>query len=337
VNEINEGDDMPRTIQVGTAVSTGGDRADGYLKTAELPDGQPINIPITIIQGTSDGPTLWLHGCVHGNEFCGSYTIHEFMRGLDPQKMRGAVVGLPFLNLTASQRNQRMSPFEGYNIGDLNRCFPGRADGSLTEQIGHAIWTQLRRHATHLVDFHTAYTPDTRWALYADAGGKVSEQGLAMARAFGYAHTLPTPMTNLRGSAMIMAAEAGIPSFIVEAGGIGPAFSMATVKDSAARLRNVARAIGIVDEPVVKQEKLTLFSNFHWCNSRGGGLFRPSVKCGQKIKKGERVGTFYDIWGDIIEIAKAPASGIVLAIHPGPVMPQGETLVHIGLDPRADS
>ena len=38
--------------------------------------------------------------------------------------------------------------------------------------------------------------------------------------------------------------------------------------------------------------------------------------------------------GDPAGEAVSPNPGIVLAIHPGPVMASGETLVHIGLDPR---
>ena len=65
-----------------------------------------------------------------------------------------------------------------------------------------------------------------------------------------------------------------------------------------------------------------------------GGLFRPAVKCGQAIAEGDLVGTFFDVWGDEKGKVAAPASGIVLAIHPGPLMPQGDTLIHIGLNPK---
>lgn len=322
------------TIEVGTAVAAAPGRFDGMLKVAELPDGQPVEIPVTIIRGAKDGPVLWMHGCVHGNEYCGTYTIHEFLRGLDPATLSGAVVALPILNITASQRNQRMSPFEGYNVGDLNRCFPGKADGTFTEQMGHAIYSGLKRYATHLIDFHTALTPDTRWALFADLGGRISEEGLKMALAFGYAHTLPAPNGILKGSAMMAAGDDGIPCFLVEAGGIGPAFTMDTVRDSARRLMNVARALKMLPGKVEDHGPLTLFSNFAWCNAPHGGLFQPAVKCGQPIKKGALVGTYFDTAGDVIGEARAPASGVVLAIHPGPMMPQGDTLIHIGLNPR---
>jgi len=275
-----------------------------------------------------------MHGCVHGNEYCGTFSIHEFLRSLDTTSVKGAVVALPVLNLTAFRAYRRMSPFEGFNNGDLNRCFPGRNDGGFTEQTAQAIYAPLKRYATHLVDFHTAFTADTRWALYADVGGKVSAEGRRMAEAFGYEHTLPTPAGTLGGSAMMTAAADGIPSFIVEAGGVGNAFSRATVEDVAERLRNVARAIGLLDGEITDYGPLTTFSNFHWATAPRGGLFRPTVYCGQRVEKGEVIGIYTDAFGDEDGVAQAPASGVVLAYHPGPIIPQGDVLIHIGLNPK---
>src|SRR5215212_8651615 len=116
---------MGTYIEVGTARSMGPGVVNGHLPLTDLPDGTKLQEPVMIVQGERDGPVLWLHGCVHGNEYCGTFIIHEFLRGLRPQELAGAVVALPALNLSAFQKNQRMSPFEGYHGGDLNRNFPG--------------------------------------------------------------------------------------------------------------------------------------------------------------------------------------------------------------------
>src|SRR5436190_14115055 len=155
-------------IEIGSAISRGAGLTKGFLELAELPDGRPIQIPVMILRGEKPGPTLWLHGCVHGNEYCGTFIIHEVLRGLTPADLKGAVVALPALNITAFEKNQRMSPFEGYNAGDLNRNFPGKADGSVTQQMAHAIYAPLKTYADYFIDFHTAMTPDVRWALYAN-------------------------------------------------------------------------------------------------------------------------------------------------------------------------
>jgi predicted deacylase len=142
--------------------------------------------------------------------------VTGLMRELDTATLAGTVVALPILNITAFRSKIRMSPFEGFAGGDLNRAFPGKADGTLTEQMAHAIYAELKAHATHLVDLHTAMTADVRWALFPAAPGEVGTKSESMARAFGFNSTLPAPMDILGGSAMMVAARDGIPGLIVE-------------------------------------------------------------------------------------------------------------------------
>lgn len=321
-------------LEIGTAVAAVPGIAKGHLKVGDLPTGRPVNIPVLIARGAKEGPTLWLHGCVHGNEYCGTFIIHELFRNLDTDKLAGTVVALPILNITAFRRKQRMSPFEGYSGGDLNRCFPGDPKGPLTQQMAHAIYTQLKKHADYLIDFHTAMTEDVRWALYANAPGEVGRKAEGIARAFGLNSTLPAPMEILAGSAMMTAARDGIPSYIVEMGGKGPAFTPALVKEGAERLANVARHLKMLPGEVTDHGPLTYFSNFAWVHSSRGGLFQRAVRCGDRLEEGTVLGTYYDLIGNKDGEALSPHAGIVLAIHPGPLMSNGETLVHIGLDPR---
>lgn len=323
-----------QTIEVGTARADGPGRFDGALKVAENPDGTAVEIPVIIVRGAKDGPVLWMHACVHGDEYCGTFNVQSFARSLVPSEMSGTVIALPILNITAFRAYHRMSPFEGFNNGDMNRCFPGNPNGGFTEQMAYVIYENLKKHATHLVDFHTAYTRDTRWALYADHGGDVSRVGRQMAEAFGYAHTLPTPAGTLVGSSMMTAGGDGIPAYIIEAGGLGSSFDMEIVADVTERLRNLARSIGILPGEVTDYGPLTTFSNFHWANAPRGGLFRPCVKGGDLVKEGDVVGTYYNLHGDASGDVTAPASGVVLAYHPGPIIPQGDVLVHIGLNPQ---
>jgi uncharacterized protein len=323
-----------KTIEIGTAVTRAPGLAKGFLDVGELPDGRPMQAPVQIVRGETDGPTLWLHGCVHGNEYCGTYIIHHALHGLSPGKLKGTVVALPVLNITAFERNQRMSPFELYGGGDLNRCFPGKADGTVTQQMAHAIYTHLKRHADYLIDFHTAMTTDVRWALFANVPGEVGRKGEGIARAFGYRSTLPAPVDILAGSAMMTAAHDGIPAFLVEAGGKGSAFTDEIVGDGAERLRNVMRHLGMLPGAVTDYGKQWHFSNFAWVHSTKGGLFQRAVKCGDRIEAGGVIGHYFDLHGRPAGAAQAPNAGIVLAIHPGPLMASGETLIHIGLDPR---
>lgn len=325
---------MLKEIVIGTARSASPGLAKGLLKIGEAPDGSVLDIPVIIARGKDDGHVLWLHGCVHGNEYCGTYIIHEFLRGLDPEKLKGTVVALPVLNVSAFRHRQRMSPFEGYNGGDLNRQFPGNALGTLTQYMAHAIYEPLKRYATALVDLHTAMTPDVRWALFPKVGGPVEELSEKIAKAFGFQHTLPAPGNILAGSALMTAAKDGIASFLAECGGKNRAFADATVSDAAQRLNNVLRALGMQDGAVTQYGRLTYFSDFEWVTATDGGFFEQAVHCGDAIAVGDVLGQYYDAWGNRRAQARSPKAGVVLAIHPGPVMSTGETLVHIGLNPH---
>jgi predicted deacylase len=323
-----------KEIKIGTIVAKTAGRKKGSLRVGTLPDGSAMTIPVVVLRGSKPGPVLWLQGCVHGNEYCGTFIIHELLRTLDHRKMKGSVIALPVLNITAFQRQQRTSPFEGYAGADLNRQFPGTQSGTLTQQMAEAIYAPLKRYATHLVDFHTALTSDVRWALFANIEGKTGKASEGLARAFGYRDTLPAPPTILGGSAMMAAAKDGIAAMIVECGGKGPAFTSEAVQDGAERLRNVMRSLKMIDGATKDWGKLNYFSNFHWVHATRGGLFQNTVRCGDRIEAGAIIGQCFDMHGRKAGTIEAPKSGIVLAINPGPIIGCGDTLIHIGLDPR---
>ena len=322
-------------LKVGSASINQTGRANGWLKVGEMPHGQPMEVPVMLVKGGKPGPTLWLHAAIHGNEYAGTYIIHEFVRRLEPAKLKGNIVAVPALNITAYQSGVRGSPFDIYGGSDMNRVFPGKIDGTLTEQMAYHVFAEVKRVANALVDFHTAWSGDTRWSLFTKAGGEVGARAEAMARAFGYPVILPSATPVLASSCYMAAAKEGIPGLIVEAGGKGPAFTREVVTDGADRLRNVARVLGMVDEPVAPPRNKSVFiSEFAWVRSTRGGLFQPAVRCGDTIKKDQVIGHYYNLFGEMVAEAKSPHPGVVLNMHTGPLMVSGETLIHIGLEPR---
>ena len=109
------------TIEVGSARAERTGRYEGMLKVGAMPDGAPVDLPGVIVRGTVPGPVLWMHGCVHGNEYCGTFAIHAFLRSLRPEQVKGAVVALPLLNITASRMRQRMMEGARHDIRALYR------------------------------------------------------------------------------------------------------------------------------------------------------------------------------------------------------------------------
>jgi len=108
-------------------------------------------IPITVIRN-GDGPTALVLAGNHGDEYPGPVAILKLMRSLQPEDVRGRLILIPALNLFAVRAATRLSPWDGKN---LNRSFPGRPDGTLTEQIAHYLTTVLFPLSDIVIDIHT--------------------------------------------------------------------------------------------------------------------------------------------------------------------------------------
>ena len=110
-----------------------------------------VPIPITVIKN-GRGPTLLMTGAVHGDEYEGPIALAKLARSLQPDAVSGRLILLPALNPPALLAGARLSPVDGLN---LNRVFPGAADGSLTSTIAHYVSTVLIPLADIVVDLHS--------------------------------------------------------------------------------------------------------------------------------------------------------------------------------------
>src|SRR6185436_13956593 len=105
------------------------------------------------IIGNHPGPHLLITGGVHGNEFEPMAAARRLIRLIDPSELRGRVTLVPVVNESAFERGERTAD-DGL---DLARTCPGRADGSITERIAHAL-SELIRTADYYTDLHSGGT-----------------------------------------------------------------------------------------------------------------------------------------------------------------------------------
>ncbi len=110
-----------------------------------------LPIPITVLNN-GPGRTALVMAGNHGDEYPGQVAILKLARELEPRQVRGRLILIPALNIPASRAATRLSPLDGKN---LNRSFPGRADGTVTEMVAHYLTTVLFPLADIVVDIHT--------------------------------------------------------------------------------------------------------------------------------------------------------------------------------------
>lgn len=87
-------------------------------------------IPVYVMEADQQGPTAIVQAGIHGNEVAGVHALQEMLEeGFRPD--RGRLLVIPVMNPPAYRARLRARP----GGLDMNRCFPGNADGQAEERL----------------------------------------------------------------------------------------------------------------------------------------------------------------------------------------------------------
>jgi predicted deacylase len=229
------------------------------------------------------------------------------------------------------------SPVDKQN---LNRVFPGKPDGTISERIAHAITTEVIERATHVVDIHCGDGNESlRPYLYWITTGKpeVAQAGREMALAFGMDHIVVDRERPTDATASIYLSNTAItrgkPALTIESGGMAEIDTDSILRIErgvAGLLRHLKmRSEGPppVPAPVLLERSEVLRSSFT-------GIFYPMVEKGQTVAQGAVIGRVTDFHGNLLEEIKAPFAGEILYVVGTPAMNKGEPVGFIGSTSR---
>lgn len=298
---------MNASIQIQAISAAPGTKAQGFLNVA----GTPVRIPIVIVNGAQDGPTLLVTAGIHGGEYPSIEAAIRFGRELDATQLSGAVIVMSPVSVNAFQSRQAfLVPEDGKN---LNRVFPGKATGTVSERMAHTIITDVVPHISTWVDMHGGDIPE---ALIPFGGYIISDdeslntRNRTLTAAFGLKYLLHP--SNLPGTTISAATALGIPGILVEAGHLG-ILDEDNTQILLRGCRNVAISMGILAGSYTPVE-LTEFMNWPWVRAAHTGCWYPLVKIGDTVQSGQVVGIVKDYFGDVIAEYSAPAGGLVLLV-----------------------
>jgi predicted deacylase len=248
-------------------------------------------------------------------------------RSLSPQGLRGRVIVAPVVNMPAFRaRSIYVSPLDGKN---LNRMFPGKPDGTVSEQLAYWLFQNLIRQADFYLDLHggdliEALVPFSIY--YASGNEAVDDRSAELAHIFGIEYVV---CGDTAGSAYSSASQAGIPSMIAEAGGQGlwPPEAVALLTNGVNRvMRHAGILPGSEPEPVATQ----LVNEFDWPRSDHTGFYYPKADIGQVVVKGQDLGVVTDFQGRVLQTVTAPGDGRILFIVSSLAINKGDPLLAVG-------
>src|SRR5216117_1043640 len=330
---------QPASLTIGSATARPGQSASGFIDVAAGVDSG-TRIPITIVRGTQPGPTLALIAGTHGSEVAPVVALQRVRAALDPARLRGTVLIVHVANMPSFLgRTVYYSPVDGKN---LNRVYPGKADGTVSERIAFAITRDIIEAADYLVDMHAgdgneSLRPYTYWSplgLNARADSIARE----MALAWGNDHIVIDTARphDLRASVYTQntAQLRGKPSITTETGYLGiPAEDM--VQRNVDGVFRLLRYLRMLPGDVELVRNPLFFDRTEVLRSPATGVWHAKVERGQSVQKGALVGILTDFFGATQAEIRAPFGGIVLYIVATPAMSQGEPLGMIG-EPRLE-
>lgn len=292
-----------------------------------------VMIPITVIRN-GDGPTALLTGGNHGDEYEGPIALFDLAQRLEPAEISGRIIIVPAFNYPAFIAGRRVSPIDQ---GNMNRSFPGRANGAPTEKIADFFNRALVPLASHVLDFHSGgktldFLP---YAAYHILEDKAQE---AACRAAAEAFNAPYTMAMLEIDAANMydtAVESQGKVFVtteLHGGGTATAHSVAIARKG---VLNFLRHAGILSgaPEIAESVFLDMPSNDCFIFSEIDGAFEPVADLGARVRAGDLIARVWPVTRTGLAPAeyRAGLDGVIATRHFPGLIKCGDCLAVIAI------
>jgi len=256
-----------------------------------------VQIPITVIKN-GKGKTVLLTGGVHGDEYESQIAIAELARTLDPADVRGRLIVIPALHFPAAMNGTRLSPIDNK---DLNRCFPGRPEGTFADVLAHYVSAVLLPLTDVNIDLHSGgramdFVPSTT-AHVLDDQAKMTET-TAIARAFGAPYHVVIKEVDAGYTFMTTCERNGVTAISSELGGANRV-SIPGLKATRRGIVNSLKHLGVlkgkIDTDGPKTRIVTVPDYGCYAFAPVAGLFEAYHSLGTRVRKGDAAGALHFI------------------------------------------
>jgi predicted deacylase len=322
---VDSNDDVAPLELLGTAVMPGTSQRLSWSAT-ELFEGITVSTPVLVVNGASSGPTLCMTAAVHGDELNGIEIVRRIMHEIDPEKLSGAMIGVPIVNVQGFRRGSRYLP----DRRDLNRYFPGNANGSAAARIAHSFFTQVIAKCDALIDLHTgSFERSNLPQIRADLR---DPDIVTLTQGFGsmvVVHSAPTV-----GTLRYAATGAGITAVTLEAG--GPLqLELDEVKHGVKGIETLVNTLGMIRKISLWGDPEPVYYRSSWVRANNGGILLVDVSLGGTVRQGDLLGTITDPMNNARTEVRSPYSGRIIGMARNQVVMPGFAAFHIGIQTDA--
>lgn len=290
-----------------------------------------VMIPISVVKN-GDGPTALLTGANHGDEYEGPVALQELAATLKPADIKGRVIIVPFFNYPAFRAGTRTSPIDR---GNLNRLFPGKPAGTVTEKIADYFASELVPHADIVLDFHSGgktldFLPFAAAHILDDA--MQQHACVAAMEAFNAPYSMTMREIDNVGMYDTTVEEQGKVFVTTELGGGGTATAK-SIAIARKGLRNVLIHAGILTGELEKgpSVELDMTHDDAFVFATDDGMIEPCADLGDMLEAGDCLAKIWrvDRTGEPAIEYRAKRGGLLTARHFPGLVKAGDCLAVI--------
>ncbi len=317
-------------LKVGTAEADAGTRAFGVLPVGSLADGSAVEIPVIVINGANPGRRLYIQAAVHGVEVNPLESLRRVIMALNPEEVSGQLVAVPVANVLGFRHHDRRTIVDRE---DMNRVWPGKESGTLSERMAHEIYTEAVSGSDLVIDLHTGYSTMITHTVFGEDDARSED----LARCFGTEYLVMEEKdedwerARFAGKLRNVAAADGIPAITPELGG-SSRFEGNQIQSGVMGISNVLARYGFVRGDVMAAgRQIVIRNHLTRVTVNVGGVFISSVRPGQEVWETQELGYVYSpATFEIVETIRAPFDSIVVFHAENPVVNSGDTVVNLG-------
>ncbi len=264
-----------------------GERRFVDIAVARLPNHVPVTLPVHIMHGRRDGPTLFVSAGIHGDEILGVEIIRRLLNTKGLSSINGTLICVPIVNVFGFLAKSRYLP----DGRDLNRVFPGTREGSLAAQLAHLFMREVVSRSTIGIDLHTGAR--NRANLPQLRGDFEKQETHELAEIFGAPVVL---QSNLRDGSLRQAARMqGVEVLLYEAGE-ALRLEELSVRVGVKGILHVMQHIGMRSASAHnKPKRKPVYSrSSSWVRAPEGGIFKAHKALGDSVNEGDSLGVITD-------------------------------------------
>jgi len=298
---------------------------------------QTAELPVKVIKGKLKGPVFSIVAGIHGYEYPPIIAAEQILSEIEPAKLKGTLIIVPVANMSSFfRRSVFYNPLDGKN---LNRVFPGKAVGSISERLADLITKEIIAKSNIFLDIHGGDASEdlTDFVCYYDNKNTPEQTALAKrlaaCTAFPFLVVYPFNLTGTLPAeyAFKQATQQAVTALSMEAGKLGNVQQKA-VDQIKTGVYNILAELDMYESRRSRISSPMVLDGQHYIKSPSRGIFYSELTSGDKVVHGQKLGNITDVFGKRINQITATRSGIILYKVATPPVNEGETLFCIGFN-----